>query len=379
MFSHAAMVRFDDNIIPAVHVIPVQAQNLFANGPNNCETVYKQDSPSGSHAENFKVLAERNGIKVVDPEVYPKIENGLNETSVVTPNLSADAAEFVPRFPASSSEEKLFDMVQQLLEEQKLQAQILQDCINNQKESETKNASLHKEKSMLQKAFKAATDELRKCQERNTMLSKEVDGLTDRLLESEQTNARLKKQVEALLEKVKWNKAAFESDEVMMSSSSKKMKDVNSGKQMIIEEDYETNAEEKHSSSSIPNRNETERGTIMDTLDDVISDSNIENECSNWTVAKRKIKGCTASIPHKDEERNVLQSIKQSNINNMARTKDDSSPFVLLMNKLSQTFPSKTREELVELLKIAKVTFGDKGFRGKKIEEIVKRVKKITV
>ena len=63
----------------------------------------------------------------------------------------------------------------------------------------------------------------------------------------------------------------------------------------IIEEDYETNAEEKPSSSSIPKKNEAERGTIMDTLDDVISDSNIENECSNWTVAKRKIKDCTAS------------------------------------------------------------------------------------
>lgn len=113
MFSHAAMVRFDNNTIPAVHVIPVQAQNLFAIGPNNCETVYKQgnflqlflinhrkciiqsfmiqcahvDSPYGSHAENFKVLAERNGIKVVDPEVHPKIENGLNEMSVVTPSM----------------------------------------------------------------------------------------------------------------------------------------------------------------------------------------------------------------------------------------------------------------------------------------------------
>ncbi|XP_046862653.1 uncharacterized protein LOC124456200 [Xenia sp. Carnegie-2017] len=216
-----------------------------------------------------KVLAERNGIKVVDPEVHPNIENGLNEMPVVALNLSADAAEFFPRSPASSSEEKLVYMVPQLQEEQKLQAQILQDCINDQKESEAKNASLHKEKSMLQKAFKAATDELRKCQERNTMLSKEVNGLADRLLESEQTNA---------------------SDEVMMSCSSKEMKDVNSGKQMIIEEDYETNAEEKTSSSSIPKKNETERGTIMDILDDVISDSNIENEYSNWTVAKKKLK-----------------------------------------------------------------------------------------
>ena len=35
------------------------------------------------------------------------------------------------------------------------------------------------------------------------------------------------------------------------------------------------------------------------------------------------------------------------------------------------------RNELIMLLKLAKATFGDQGFRKKKIEEIVKRVREV--
>ena len=65
---------------------------------------------------------------------------------------------------------------------------------------------------------------------------------------------------------------------------------------------------------------------------------------------------------------------KPSSKTEKAKAKKNLASFDILMDKLSEKFPSKTRNELIMLLKLAKATFGDQGFRKKKIEEIVKRV-----
>ncbi|XP_028403586.1 epidermal growth factor receptor substrate 15 homolog [Dendronephthya gigantea] len=59
------------------------------------------------------------------------------------------------------------------------------------------------------------------------------------------------------------------------------------------------------------------------------------------------------------------------------KKKQNLTSFDILMSQLAETFPSKTRNELIVLLKLAKTTFGDQGFRKKKIEEIIKRVGEI--